>query len=241
MPTATSGTAASSESLTALDPVFAQMAAASHAACELPQLTDREKVFLRVVADTCQQSLGALFDRHVREGLARGISTADIRALLRLISYDSGYHAALGALARLAEIEAAAGIPRPQTELLPAELLQTGPGAPPSPLPEPVRAQLRQLDPRFVQYFDLQSRMRSGYGPGTLSVRERAFATMSIDVHYQTLEETFKIHIGRALGAGATHDDVRAVLLFNAPFGATRAWRAWKALNTHLAEAGPAT
>jgi alkylhydroperoxidase/carboxymuconolactone decarboxylase family protein YurZ len=164
------------------------------------------------------------------------VSTADIRALLRLVSYDTGYHAALAAFERLAEIEAAAGLPRPDAEPLAADLLETGPGAAPSPLPEPVRASLVELDGHFTEHFLLQSRMRSGYGPGTLSVRERAFATMSVDVHYQTLEESFQIHIGRALGAGASRDDVRAVLRFNAQFGMTRAWRAWKALNAHLAQ-----
>jgi alkylhydroperoxidase/carboxymuconolactone decarboxylase family protein YurZ len=221
----------------AQDPVFAQMAGATvEHAWSVPQLSDREKVFLSVVADVCQPSLGLPFELHVRAGLDRGVSTADIRALLRLIAYDSGYPAALAAFERLGEIEAAAGLARPDAEPLPDDLLDTGPGAAPSPLPEPVREQLRELDDHFAEHFDLQSRMRSVSGPGTLTVRERAFATMSIDVHYQTLEETFRIHIGRALGAGASPDDVRAVLRFNAQFGMTRAWRAWKALNAHLAE-----
>ncbi len=117
----------------------------------------------------------------------------------------------------------------------PAHLLlpETAPGA------GAVRT-LIELDPYFLEYFDLQSRMRGVQGPGTLSIRERAFVTMSIDVHYQTLDETFRIHVGRALGAGASPEDVRAVLRFNAQFGATRAWQAWKALNACLAELAPA-
>ncbi|MBE1604467.1 carboxymuconolactone decarboxylase family protein [Actinopolymorpha pittospori] len=226
-----SDTTTSTLDLTELDPVFAQMGAATvrHAGA-VPELTDREKVFLQVVADVCQPALGLPFEMHVRRGLNSGVSTADIRALLRLVSYDTGYHAALAAFERLAEIEAAAGLPRPDTEPLAADLLETGPG------PEAARALLVELDDHFAEHFLLQSRMRSGYGPGTLSVRERAFATMSVDVHYQTLEESFQIHIGRALGAGASRDDVRAVLRFNAQFGMTRAWRAWKALNAHLAQ-----
>jgi alkylhydroperoxidase/carboxymuconolactone decarboxylase family protein YurZ len=224
------------DAITALDPVFAQMAAATARHCwALPQLTEREKVFLCLVADVCQPSLGLPFAMHVRAGLARGVSTADIRALVRLIGYDSGYPAALAALDQLAGIESAAGLPRPHAEPLAADLVKTGPGAAPTPLPEPIRAQLREVDAHFAEHFDLQSRMRSGSGEGTLTIRERAFATMSIDVHYQTLEESFQAHVGRPLGAGASHDDVRAVLRFNAQFSVTRAWRAWKALNALLA------
>ncbi|MEV4459394.1 carboxymuconolactone decarboxylase family protein [Microbispora sp. NPDC049633] len=102
-----------------------------------------------------------------------------------------------------------------------------------------MRAELSRLDPYLLEYFDLRSRVRGVQGPGTLSIRERAFMTMSVDMHYQTLDETFRIHVGRALGAGASHEDVRAVLRFNAQFGATRAWQAFKALNARLAELAP--
>lgn len=240
VPTGPETDATTLDVVTGIDPVFAQMSAATEThVLAVPQLTEREKVLLCVVADVCQPSLGLPFELHVRGGLARGVSTADIRALLRFISYDTGYPAALAALDRLAEIEVQAGLPRPVAHPLAAELLETGPGAPPSPLPEPVRGTLHELDAHFAEYFDLQLRMRSGYGSATLSERERAFATMSIDVHYQTLEETFRIHTNRALGAGASHDDVRAVLRFNAQFGATRAWHAWRALNAFLAELDP--
>ena len=209
----------------ALDPAFAQMAAATlDHAWAVPELTDREKVFLSVVADVCQSNLGLPFELHVHAAQARGVSTSDIRALLRFISYDSGYPTALAALARLAEIESADGLPRPESDLLAAELVTVGPDAAPSPLPEPIRDRLRELDPHFAEYFDLQARMRTGYEPGTLSVRERAFTTMSVDVHYQTLGDTFEIHVNRALRGGASTEDIRAVVRFLAQFGATRAW-----------------
>lgn len=224
------------ERVAALDPVFAQMLGATAGyVWAIPELTDREKTFLCVVADVCQPSLGLAFDAHVRTGLAAGVTTADIRALLRFISYDCGYHAAVAGLERLVEFERAAGLPRTEIEPLADDLLLTGPGAPPSPLPAAVRAQLEELDPHFAEFFHLQSRMRSGAGPGTLSERERGFASMSIDVHYQTLEETFEAHIGRALRGGATAEDLRAVLRFTAQFGVTRAWHGWKALNAYLA------
>lgn len=223
----------------ALDPPFAQMAAATVGqANALAGLTDRERTFLALTADVCQQTLGLPFEMHVRAGLRRDVATADVRALLRLISYDTGYHAALAAFERLTDIEADLGLPRPESDSLPAELVATGPDAAPSPLPEPVRAVLTELDPHFREYFDLQSRMRLPDGPGTLTVRERAFTTMSVDVHYQTLGETFRIHIERALRGGATIDDVRAALRYLGQFGATRAWQAWRAFHAHAADAG---
>jgi alkylhydroperoxidase/carboxymuconolactone decarboxylase family protein YurZ len=225
------------DQLAVLDPVFAQMvrATARHARA-LPELTEREKTFLCVAADVCQPSLGFAFEAHVRAGLAQGVSTSDIRALLRFISYDCGYPAATAGFERLAEFEDAHAITPTEVEPLADDLVATGPGAAPSPLPAPVRASLAELDPNFLEHFDLQSRMRSGHGPDTLTERERGFASLSIDVHYQTLEETFSAHVGRALRGGASREDVRAALRFLAQFGVTRAWRGWKALNTLFAE-----
>lgn len=225
------------EQLATVDPVFAQMvgATARHARA-IPELTEREKTFLCVAADVCQASLGFAFEAHVRAGITKGVSTSDIRALLRFISYDSGYHAATAGFERLAELEAAYGTTPAEVEALSDDLLTTGTGAAPSPLPDNLRARLAELDEHFLDHFDLQSRMRSGHGPDTLSERERGFASLSIDVHYQTLDETFHAHVGRALRGGASRDDVRAALRFNAQFGVTRAWHGWKALNAYFAE-----
>ncbi|WP_328606309.1 carboxymuconolactone decarboxylase family protein [Amycolatopsis sp. NBC_00345] len=218
--------------LTALDPAFARMAeATARFVGAVPGLTEREKVFLRVVADVCQPSLGLPFEAHVRAGLAAGVSVVDIRTLLRFIAYDTGYPAAAAGFERLVELEETLGLPRPELPLPAEDLLAPGP----SPLPPPVRAQLAELDPHFAEFFDLQSRMRTDPGFAGLSERERGFATMSVDIHYQTLGETFTAHVGRALRGGASPDDVRSVLRFNAQFGATRVWQAWQVLNVLLA------
>jgi alkylhydroperoxidase/carboxymuconolactone decarboxylase family protein YurZ len=235
----TPATAPAGPDMAALDPVFAQMGAATaQQANAVPELTDREKVFLRLTADVCQQCLGLPFELHVRAGLKQGVTTADMRALLRLVAYDTGYHTALAAFGALAQIESTLGLPHADAEPLADELLSTGPDAAPSPLPDQVGAILTELDSHFFEYFELQSRMRTPSGPGTLTVRERAFTTMSIDVHYQTLGDTFRIHIERAMRGGATLDDVRAALRYNAQFGATRMWQAWQAFHAHAAEAG---
>jgi len=225
------------ERLNELNPLFAQMAGATAGLAQaIPELTDREKTFLCVTADVCQSSFGLAFDAHLSNGLAHGVSTTDVRALLSFISYDCGYHAATAGLEHLADFEARHGIAPGEAELLAADLASTGPGASPSPLPEVVRSRLRDLDAQFLDFFDLQSRMRSGRVPGTLSERERGLATLSIDVHYQTLRDTFRTHVGRALRGGASPEDVRAALRFNGQFGATRAWHAWEALNEYFAE-----
>ena len=127
------------------------------------------------------------------------------------------------------------GLARQEVEPLADDLLLTGPGAAPSPLPEQFRGMLAEIDRHYAEHFDLQSRMRSGHEPGTLTERERGFVSMSIDVHYQTLDETFETHIGRAVRGGAGPEDLRAVLRFLAQFGVTRAWQGWKVLNAHLA------
>jgi alkylhydroperoxidase/carboxymuconolactone decarboxylase family protein YurZ len=228
----TTATPTNLERLAALDPVFAQLVGATAKFVRaIPELTDREKTFLCVTADVCQSSLGLAFTSHVRAGLAAGVSTSDIRELLRFVSYDCGYHAATAGIERITEFEAELGIPRPDVEPLADELVSTGPDAAPSPLPEPVRARLSELDPHFTEYFDLQSRMRTGHGPGTLTERERGLVSLSVDVHYQTLADTFRTHVGRALRGGATPEDVRAALRFLSQFGVTRAWHAWEALN----------
>ena len=212
-----------------LDPVFAEMAAAS---LEPPasgaRLTPRELALLSLVADVCEQVLGLPFELHVRDALDHGLDADDLRELLRFISYDSGYPAALAALERLAEVEREHGLPGPTGQSHQVNANGTG-----SPMPVTLRAEVRALDPGFADYMDLQSRMRADMS--RISVRERAFATMTVDVLYQTLQESFRAHVGRALGAGATPDEVRAAVRATAPFGMTRAWRALNVLDALLA------
>ncbi|MER5434544.1 carboxymuconolactone decarboxylase family protein [Streptomyces sp. NPDC002588] len=213
-----------------LDPAFAEMAAASfQLAGTGATLTQRERILLNLVADVCEQVLGMPFEMHVRAALDNGLDADDLRELLRFISYDSGYPAALAALARLAEIEREHGLPGPTGQGHHVNADGTG-----SPLPAAMRAEVRALDPRFADYMDLQSRIRAGMS--RISVRERAFATMTVDVLYQTLQESFRAHVGRALGAGVTPDEVRAAVRATATFGMTRTWRALHVLDELLAD-----
>ncbi len=213
-----------------LDPVFAEMAAASfRQAGTGPELTPRELALLSLVADVCEQVLGAPFELHVLAALDNGLDADDLRELLRFISYDSGYPAALAALERLTQIEREHGLPGPTGQAHQVNADGTG-----SPMPAAMRAEVHALDPGFADYMDLQSRMRADMS--RLSVRERAFATMTVDVLYQTLQESFRAHVGRALGAGAKPEEVRAAVRATATFGMTRTWRALNVLDALLAE-----
>lgn len=216
-----------------LDPVFAEMSAATDRLSweEITELSTREKILLSVVADVCQQTLGLPFEQHVRLAFENGVPRDDLRELLRFISYDSGYPAALSALARLADLEREHGLTDP---LGPGHDLGLEGSA--SPIPASMRQAVRNLDAPFADYMDLQSRMRGGLR--RLSVRERAFATIMVDVLYQTLDESLRAHVTRALGAGATTGDVRAVVRFSARFGMTKAWRGMRVLNALFTETG---
>ncbi|MEV5753540.1 carboxymuconolactone decarboxylase family protein [Actinoallomurus sp. NPDC052308] len=217
----------------ALDPVFAEMSAATDHVLweETPELSTREKILLSLVADVSQQTLGLPYEAHVVTAREHGLSADELRELLRFISYDSGYPAALAALARLTEIEQEKGLPGPtglghQVDANGSE----------SPVPAPTRKAVRNLDAPFADFMDLQSRMRAGMN--LLSVRERAFATMTVDVLYQTLDESFRVHVTRALRAGATPGEARAVVRFSARFGMTKAWRALRVLEALFTETG---
>lgn len=216
-----------------LDPVFAEMNAATNDAVweGIPELSPREKILLLVVADVCQQTLGRPFEEHVLAGLDNGLTADDFRELLRFIAYDSGYPAAASALARLVEVEREHDLPGPTGHGHEVDAQGTG-----SPIPAPVRQAVSALDPVFGTYMDLQSRMRAGMR--LLTVRERAFATITVDVLFQTLAESFEVHVGRALRTGATTDEVKAVVRFSAQFGMTKAWRGMRVLNGLLTGSG---
>jgi alkylhydroperoxidase/carboxymuconolactone decarboxylase family protein YurZ len=215
----------------ALDSVFAEMKAATDRRLwdEIPELTPREKVLLCITADVCQQTLGLPFQEHVTMAADCGLSADDLYEALRFVAYDSGYPAALAALARLTDLEREHALPAPTGQGHVVNADGTG-----SPMPEPMRRAVAALDAPFGTYMDLQSRMRADMR--LLSVRERAFITMTVDVLFQTLQESFRAHLTRALASGATQEETRAVVRFSAQFGMTRAWRAMHVLDTLLIE-----
>ncbi|GIH18883.1 carboxymuconolactone decarboxylase family protein [Rugosimonospora africana] len=69
------------------------------------------------------------------------------------------------------------------------------------------------------------------WGEGSLTPRERALIRVATDVlNNQTVDETFELHLGLAVAAGAGTPQLRAVLLLTAEYGTARAWHAYQAL-----------
>ena len=221
-----------------LDPVFAEMAAASfRPSGDGPDVTPRERILITLVTDVCGQVFDMPFDLHVRAALDAGLDADDLRELLRFTAYESGYPAALTALERLTEIEREHGLPKADRPGPPSERRRHGqPHAPPRCAPR-----CRALDPGFVGlHGPAVARMRAGMS--RISVREQGVRLRwRWTSCYQTLQESFRGHVGRALGAGATPEEVRAAVRATATFGMTRTWRALHVLERAAGRGGDGT
>jgi 4-carboxymuconolactone decarboxylase len=213
---------AGAEELTKLDPVFAQMAVqAGRNLWDLPHLSTFEKAILCITADLCHPHLDTPLAMHVQMALAGGVEPRAVRELLRHLGPYVGYPVLVPAFQRLAELGVPAETdPVPVMEApLPSELARYSEDLPVAGLAEFTRAQFAQ---RWAR-------------PG-LSMRERAIACLAVDVHYQTLGESFALHVGLARAAGLEDATFHVILQGIAEFGLARAWNAARAL-TELIEA----
>jgi 4-carboxymuconolactone decarboxylase len=221
---------ASEERVTALDPVFGQMGiAAGRHIWSIPQLSMREKTFLCLVADVCHPHLALPFELHMEMGMKQGVTTEDFRECLRHLGPYAGYTACASAFERLLEIAQHLGMQYPT----PADHSEVRTGATLG-YPPPLASELRKLDAPFAEYVEQQAK-QVWSRPG-LSQRERAMISLAVDVLYQTLDEPFRAHVDLALRAGASREDVRAVVRFVAEFGLAKAWCALLALTAYFAE-----
>ena len=216
--------------VTSSDSVLACMRAVGEdlLAARLSGLTPRERVYLSLAAEVCL-SPGAM-EAIVADAGRHGITSADLRAVIRFVAYEAGYSQATAAMLRLNALAPHADDPAAARAMADAAAEDV------DSLPDFARAKLTKLDPRFGELMTLESRMRRDHLT-TLSVRERAFISMTADIMYQTLGDTFRIHTMRALRAGVDHETVRAVACYAARFGVTRAWSALDAMNTFLPDA----
>ncbi|MEV0611793.1 carboxymuconolactone decarboxylase family protein [Nonomuraea sp. NPDC050404] len=209
---------AGADALTALDPVFAQLAiGAGHHLWDRPHLTTREKSFICLTADLCHPHLGTPLAMHVRMALTNGVEPEAIRELYRHLAPYVGYPVLVSAFQRLTEL----GLP-PARDDKPVELtLLTG------ALAHAVR-DLERTDPGLAVFTEEQLAQR--WARPHLSTRERAIACLVVDVFYQTLDTSLRLHAELARTAGATDDTLRDLLRGVAEFGLPRAWAAARAM-----------
>jgi len=209
---------ANQEKVSALDAEFGRMATEVGVhAWSLPQLTMREKTFVFLAADLCTANAGFPLLTHVQMASANGVSVSECVAAIRHLAPYAGYPTAAVALQQLSELESGEA-PRQG----PFDGWALGAGT--------VDA-LAELDEDFATFFANQFNQR--WDSADLSPRERALACVATDVLNQTLDESFALHVGLALAAGAGIEQVRAVLLLVAEFGIAKAWRAYRALAAH--------
>ncbi|MCX2929432.1 carboxymuconolactone decarboxylase family protein [Mycobacterium sp. CVI_P3] len=199
----------------ALDPAFGRMAAQmGQHAWSLPQLTMREKTFVFLAADLCTANIGFPLLTHAQTAVANGVSIAECIAAVRHLAAYAGYPTAAVALQQLQQLQPG---PPPDPQKTEAQ-----------PLPDDVRAELAELDPDFAAFYAEQFDQR--WSNGDLSPRERALACIAVDVLNQTLDESLSLHVDLATTSGAGTEQIHAVLLLAAEYGADKVWRALRVL-----------
>jgi alkylhydroperoxidase/carboxymuconolactone decarboxylase family protein YurZ len=209
------------------DPILETMRAATERDLwRLERLTPREKVFLAVTADVCQGVFGPAFAQHLARAEAASVTNDDLRDVIRHIAYDSGYHVASEAMARIDALDPS----HADVSERAANIGRAASGTE-NPFPPFVRASLDTLGEGFGSFMARESRMRAD-AVSPLTVRERALTTLAIDILYQTLDDTFRIHATRLVRGGGDRETLRDALVFMAQFGATRAWNALRVLET---------
>ncbi|GAA2417290.1 carboxymuconolactone decarboxylase family protein [Nonomuraea africana] len=209
---------AGAEALAALDPVFAQLAVgAGHNLWGLTHLTTREKAFVCLTADLCHPHLDLPLAMHLQMALTQGVDPEAIRELYRHLAPYVGYPIVVTAFQRLTEL----GLPRAQDD----KPVEPAPLA--GPLARAVHA-LEDVDPGLAAFTEDQLAQR--WARPHLTIRERAIACLTVDVFYQTLGESLRLHAELAKSAGATDDTLRDLLRGVAEFGMPRAWAAARAL-----------
>lgn len=209
---------AGADALTALDPVFARFAvSAGHNLWGLPHLTAREKAFVSLTADLCHPHLELPLAMHLRMALDNGVDAESIRELYRHLAPYVGYPILVPAFQRLAEL----GLPEAQ---------DTGPVEPIPLTGQLARAvhELAAVEPGLAAFTEDQLSQR--WARPHLSVRERAIACLVVDVFYQTLGTSLRLHAGLARTAGAAEETLRDLIRGLAEFGLARAWAAAAAL-----------
>ena len=210
---------ASEDRVTSLDPVFGSMGIeAGRTVWSIRELTMREKSVLFLAADVCVPQFGLPFELHLGMALKQAeMSVEDVRELFRHIAPDAGYGITAGAFQRLVEVANGLGID-PTAKGIPSGTTQR------AVYSDDTLAELRALDRDFAAYVEDQSRQL--WSRGGLTPRERAFATLAVDVIGGTLGAPFRSHLALAADAGITRKDLHAAMKLLAEFSIPKVWQA---------------
>ena len=214
---------ASEDRVTSLDPVFGSMGIeAGRAVWSMRELSMREKSVLFLAADVCVPEFGLPFELHLGMALKQAeMPVENVRELFRHIAPDAGYGITAGAFERLVEIAKALGID-PDSKATRDDPAQR------AVYSEDALAELRELDRDFAAYVEDQAQQL--WHRGGLTPRERAFATLAVDVIGGTLGSPFQTHLALAADAGIARGDLHAAMKLLAEFSIPKVWEALIAL-----------
>jgi alkylhydroperoxidase/carboxymuconolactone decarboxylase family protein YurZ len=180
----------------------------------ISELDQREKAFACLAADVCLRDLGLPFQMHVQMAMANDVPLGHIREVLLQAAIEAGHTGALLALQRFKELCREFG------ETYPSDAA----GA--------------SSDMHF-DYFDASSvfgnaelkhiwrtLMPPYWSRGGLSLKERAYVSLTCNVLQGTLGAPFDHHVRLAKAAGARSEQIRALFLFLSEYGFSRSWAA---------------
>ena len=153
-----------------------------------------------------------------------GMSAEDVRELLRHVAPLAGFNIVAMAFERAIEILRALG-------------QDTHSVAEPTPPSDPVYGggafqELRRVDPQLSANMErtaAQLWRRAG-----LSLRERCYAALAVDVMSQTLDGPFREHLHLCQQAGLSKEACASAIRILAEFSGVKAWQARLALESHF-------
>lgn len=197
-------------------------------------LTLKQRAFMSIACDVCEQTLYGPLKFHITLALENGATRQDVKEAILHMGVYGAYPKCFETIARLKEIYA---------EFDEKGLYLTGDKVS-HPKPElnwvldtDVKDGLIAFEP---QYGDLSSRMAGEvWGRPGLTPMERVYISMSGDVCQQTLsaDGPFPFHVNLCLQNGVTREQVREMLMYlTIDAGFLRVWNAFEALNAHFAK-----
>ncbi|MUL39070.1 carboxymuconolactone decarboxylase family protein [Gloeocapsopsis dulcis] len=221
------------KALNDLDPAFGNLAVQHMGEIwSRPGLTLKERAFISIVCDVCNQTLSTPFEYHIKMALENGATRQDVKeAVLHTVVYDASTKC-LEAIAKLKELYAV--FDKMGLYLTGDKVSHLEPAVN-WVLDTDVKDRLLAFD---SQYGDLVARhageiwSRSGLTP-----MERIYISLAGDVCQQTLSDSgpFPFHINLCLQNGLSREQVYEILLhLTIEAGFPKVWQAFNALKEHF-------